>query len=470
MGQSPKRDQLDFLPAAIEIQETPPAPVGRTILWMIVLFFLIALGWAFVGEIDIVATAQGKIIPSGRVKVIQPLEIGVIREIHVREGDEVKEGDILIELDPTTSGAEQARLQSEMQSARLERARLGTLLQIIGDRQTAGTVEEQSKIGARIARRYEQDLRATSGQPKVELPPTREGLAIQAEILKNQYAEYKARLAGLDQEMARRKAERTTTKTQVAKLQETLPLVTKRAEAMKALVAKKMVAELDYLSLEQERVEQRQDLAAERSRMVETRAAVAAARERRAVAKAEFKRARLLELAEAERKVAGLSKEIVKATQRTKLLQLKSPIAGVVEKLAIHTTGGVVTPAQELMQIVPVDEKLEVEAWIQNKDIGFVYEGQKAEVKVETFPFTKYGTIDAEIEDLSNDAVSHEKLGLVYATRVLLEKSAIRVEDRLVNLTPGMAVTVEVKTGKRRIVEFLLSPLLRGIRESGRER
>jgi hemolysin D len=203
---------------------------------------------------------------------------------------------------------------------------------------------------------------------------------------------------------------------------------------------------------------------------VETEAAVAASIEERAVADAEFRRARLLELAEAERKIAGLLEEIVKARQRTNLQQLRSPIAGVVEKLAIHTTGGVVTPAQELMQIVPVDKKLEVEAWVQNKDIGFVHEGQVAEVKVETFPFTKYGTIDAEIENLSNDAVSSETLGLVYATRVLLKKSVMMVEGRLINLAPGMAVTVEVKTGKRRIVEFVLSPLLRGMQESARER
>lgn len=470
MNKSPNRDQLEFLPAAIEIQETPPAPVGRAILWMIVLFFLIAVGWAFVGEIDIVATAQGKIIPSGRVKVIQPLEIGVIRRIHVREGDEVKEGELLVDLDPTTSGAEQARLQEEMLSARLDRVRLRILLDTIGREQSEETAADQSDMAAFIAKRYERDLPANSDRLNADIQPTKEALEVQAEILTNQYAEYLARLAGLEQELARRRAEHTTNRAQVAKLEETLPLVAKRAEAMKALVDKKMAAALDYLSLEQERVEQRQDLAAERSRLLGTQAAIAAATERRAAADAEFKRTRLFELAEAERRAAGLAKEIVKATQRTNLQQLRSPIAGVVEKLAIHTTGGVVTPAQELMQIIPVDTKLEVEAWVQNKDIGFVYEGQEADVKVETFPFTKYGTIDAEIEDLSTDAVANEQLGLVYSMRVLLKKSDIRVEDRLVNLTPGMAVTVEVKTGKRRIVEFVLSPLLRGVRETARER
>lgn len=470
MSQSSKRDQLEFLPAAIEIQETPPAPVGRAILWLVVIFFLIAIGWAFIGKIDIVATAQGKIIPSGHVKVVQPFEIGVVRQIHVTEGQEVNAGDVLVDLDPTSTNADQARLSNELLLADLEGARLKALLAIINDPGTSPPQIDRESVGRHILNLYQEGLPAQSEHLTDKPHPTEEALDVQARILKNQYAEYRARISGLDHELARRRAALATARTQAKKLKETLPLVTKRATAMKALVDKRMAAELDYLALEQERVEQQQDLAAERSRLKEAEAAVAGTLEQRTVANAEFKRSRLLELAEAERKSAGLLKEIIKATQRTNLQQLNSPIAGVVENLKIHTTGGVVTPAQELMQIVPMDNKLEVEAWIQNKDIGFVHEGQLAEVKVETFPFTKYGTIDAEIEDLSNDAVSNEQLGLVYATRVLLKNSVISVENRPVNLTPGMAVTVEVKTGQRRIVEFILNPLLRGLRESARER
>jgi len=149
---------------------------------------------------------------------------------------------------------------------------------------------------------------------------------------------------------------------------------------------------------------------------------------------------------------------------------LTAPVSGVVQQLAVHTIGGVVTPAQELMKIVPESESLEVEAWILNKDIGFVEEGQTAEVKIETFPFTKYGTLDAEVIDVSNDAITDEQKGLVYAGRVLLQKSTIRVGEKIVNLTPGMAVTVEIKTGTRRLIEFVLSPLLRYKQESLGER
>jgi hemolysin D len=470
MSKSSKRDQFEFLPAAIEIQETPPAPVGRTVLWLIILFFLIAVTWALIGKIDIVATAKGKIIPSGHVKVIQPLEIGVVRHIRVTEGQEVAKGDVLVELDPTSTSADRERLSNELLLADLERARLKALLTIVDREDKPPDFPSRGDVAAQITNLYEEEVSARTDQPPARQVPTGAALDVQVEILSNQYSEHQLRLVGLDQDLKRQQASLVTIKTQVRKLRETLPLVTRRTQAMKVLVDKSMAAELDYLTLEQERVEQKQDLAAEKSRLREAEAGLAASKTQRLVAEAEFKRARLLELAEAERKSAGLLKEIVKATQRTNLQQLSSPISGIVENLAIHTTGGVVTPAQELMQIVPIDNQLEVEAWVRNKDIGFVREGQKAEVKVETFPFTKYGTIDAEIEDLSNDAISDKQLGLVYAARVLLEKSVVQVEDRLVNLSPGMAVTVEVKTGKRRIVEFVLSPLLRGIRESGRER
>lgn len=178
----------------------------------------------------------------------------------------------------------------------------------------------------------------------------------------------------------------------------------------------------------------------------------------------------LAELTDAKRRGQGLSQETIKATQRNQLQRLTAPVDGVVQQLAVHTIGGVVTPAQQLMVIVPQEEGIEVEAVITNRDIGFVREGQAAEVKIDAFPYTKYGAIDAELVNLSNDAVPDEKLGLIYTARVLLKQSAIRVEEKMINLSPGMSVTVEVKTGKRRLIEYVLSPLMQYADESVRER
>ncbi|MFN2309471.1 MAG: HlyD family type I secretion periplasmic adaptor subunit [Gammaproteobacteria bacterium] len=203
---------------------------------------------------------------------------------------------------------------------------------------------------------------------------------------------------------------------------------------------------------------------------IELTAAIAAARQQRTSVEAEFTGKVYTEFAETERQVAGLEQELIKAEQRTGLQTLTAPMAGIVQQLAVHTVGGVVTPAQELLKIVPQEGNLEIEAWVLNNDIGFVSEGQIAEIKVETFPFTKYGTLNAEVINVSNDAVTDEEKGLIYAARVLMKDATIQVGDKLVNLTPGMAVTVEVKTGTRRLIEFVLSPLLRYRDEGLRER
>jgi hemolysin D len=449
------RHELDFLPAALEIQEKPPSPLGRAIVWSIVAFISIAIVWAMIGEIDIVATAQGKIVPSGRVKVIQPLEIGVVRQIHVQEGEHVQAGDLLIELDPTATRADLGRLEMELIGARLDQARYSQL-----ERMTAEASYDPEQRRAIV----------------LELPPELErqvsasDIALQTEMLKSECSEHRARLATLDNTIASREAELAALTEDVKKLEGTLPLITRRADALKGLLAKKLAAEQAWLELEEKRIDQQQELAVQKNRTRQVEASIREARQQREALDAEFRHQLLAKLSETDRRIDQLQQERVKAAQRTELQHLTAPVSGVVQQLAVHTIGGVVTPAQELMKIVPESENLEVEAWILNRDIGFVEEGQAAEVKIETFPFTKYGTIDADVIDVSNDAITDEKNGLVYAARVLLQKSAIKLEAKRVNLVPGMAVTVEVKTGTRRLIEFVLSPLLRYKQESLGER
>lgn len=449
--------ELDFLPAALEIQERPPSLIGRAIIWSIMAFFLIALAWSIVGQIDIVATAQGKIIPGGRIKVIQPLEIGSVRAIHVTEGQKVYQGDVLIELDPTVSAADRDQLRSEHHTARLNRARLRALVQRLQPQSGEAT---QPADGA--------DLPQLDMSVLADIDPA--VVVLQQQLLRTQWTEFTARLAALDADIEKRAAELSGVKAQVAKLQQTLPLITRRADALKGLVGKKLVAENQWLELEQERIEQQQDLESQRQRGHELGAAIAEARQRRNGIEAEFTGKMYTDLAETERQVAGIEQELIKAEQRTGLQTLTAPITGIVQQLAVHTIGGVVTPAQELLKIVPQEGNLEIEAWVLNKDIGFVNEGQTAEIKVETFPFTKYGTLGAEVIDVSSDAVTDEERGLVYAARVLMSDATIQVGDKLVSLTPGMAVTVEVKTGTRRLIEFVLSPLLKYRDEGLRER
>jgi hemolysin D len=203
---------------------------------------------------------------------------------------------------------------------------------------------------------------------------------------------------------------------------------------------------------------------------MQDQSALAEAEKNYRVLVSEFQQSKQMELSMIETKVASLVQDVTKAGQKADLQRLTSPIDGVVQQVAVHTVGGVVTPAQELLIVVPQDHPVEVEAQVENKDVGFVKNGQIVEIKVETFPFTLYGTIPGKVLSVSDDAAPIDKVGLVYPTRVSMDRATMQVEGKQVNLSPGMAVTVEIKTGQRRVIEYLLSPLLKSIKESLRER
>ena len=436
--------EAQFLPAALALRDTPLHPAPRITLWAIMAFALIALLWAIFGRIDVVATAVGKIIPNDRTKVIQPMETAVVKAIHVRDGQEVKLGQMLVELDATTAAADSDRLDNEALTARLEAMRAQAMLAAL----TNGSPPKLgSNSGADAARVGTEQIQLTG-----------------------QYQEYQARQLQLKSEITRRKAELQATQEQVTKLEQTVPIARQRAADYQRLVKENFISQHGYLEREQERIEQEQDLASSRAKVNEIRAALAEAQQQQATLAAETRRQLLDQQNLAAQKAASLGQELVKADQRGRLMRLTAPVAGTVQQLAISTVGGVVTPAQPLMVIVPKENVLEVEAMLPNKDIGFVNPGQEVEVKVETFPFTKYGTLHGKITQVSSDAIQDEKLGLIYSTRVKLAKDTIRVENKIVRLSPGMAVTVEVKTGKRRVIEYFLSPLMQVTNESLRER
>jgi len=439
-----EREMLAFLPAALEVKETPPSPLGRIILWIIMTFFVLAVIWAIVGKVDIVAVAQGKIIPSGYSKVIQPLETSVIKQILVEEGQQVEKDQVLLQLDSTSTTADVERLQTEQLVARLDEARLNALLASLA----ADAVQTMAVV------------------PDAEVLQQR----LQQTRLEKQFNEYYARMASLNNEIEKNRAEQSSIKAKLAQLEAILPLITERASALKTMADKRLGPRERWLELEQERLEEAKEMDIQRYLQKMTAATIKSLQQQRRLFKAQTEAEYLAELTETRRKIANFEKELVKAEQRRTLQNLTAPIAGQVQQLAIHTIGGVVTPAQELMVIVPRSETLEVEAWVQNRDIGFVEAGQVAAAKIETFPFTKYGTIDATVESLSQDAVTIENLGLVYTARVYLLKNYIMVDNREVALTPGMAVSVEIKTGKRRLIEYFLSPLLRYQQESIKER
>jgi len=260
------------------------------------------------------------------------------------------------------------------------------------------------------------------------------------------------------------------TKENLQRLEATVPMEAERAEAYKQLLEHGAVTKMDFLQAEEQRIDKAQEFAVQKKKLQQDRAAFAEAEKNYRAMVSEFQQTKQAELSALETKAASLAQEVTKADQKAGLQRLVAPIEGVVQQLAVHTVGGVVTPAQQLLIVVPKDKPVEVEAQVENKDIGFVREGQPVEVKVETFQFTLYGTIPGRVVTVSDDAASIEKVGLVYPTRVSLYQGSIQVEGKQVSLSPGMAVTVEIKTGQRRIIEYVLSPLLKSMKESLRER
>ena len=458
-----RRDELAFLPAALEIVETPPSPIGRAIVYTVVAVFAAAIAWASIGTVDIVAMAPGKIIPSGRTKTIQPFETGVVRAIHVRDGQSVKTGDVLIELDPTMNAAELGHLKSDLVGSQLEAARLYAAL------------SQDDPIGA-------------FKPPADALGPL---IEMQRRLLASQVAEQKAKLASTDGQIAQKEAERATIKASIDKLKATIQPLQERVDIRRIMFSKELGSKLIYLQELQDLVGQQKEVLVQESRLSESDSAIAALQEVRSKTVAEYEHGLLDDLAKAEQKAAGLAQDVIKAEQRTSLQKLTAPVDGVVQQLAVHTIAGVVTPAQQLMVIVPAESQLEIEAMISNRDVGFVEAGQEAAIKIDTFNFTRYGLLHGTVLTVSNDAIqrdrpqdkqpdkpqtaeagSSEPKGqeLVYAARVSLDRARMQVEDKTVNLSPGMAVTVEIKTGSRSILSYLLSPLVRYKHDSLRER
>jgi membrane fusion protein, hemolysin D len=458
-----RRDEREFLPAALEVIETPASPVGRAIGGLIILFFLLALAWAVIGRVEIVATAPGAIVPSGRTKVIQPLEIGIVRAINAHDGQRVRAGEVLVELDPTASAAERDRLKSELVMARLDIARLTAILS---------------------------DAPDPAGQLVAPPGATPAQISLARQLIVSQVAGYRAKLAELDRQQAEHRANRAAVAATVDKLSALLPVLRQRLEMRETLYNRKLGSKLNYLAEQEPVIESERELVVQNDRLAEAEAALLAIAEQRHQAEAEFRRSHLAELVEEEEKAEDLGQDLVKAEQRLQLQTLTAPVDGVVQQLAIHTLGGVVTPAEALMAVVPADSPLEIEATVSNQDIGFVHAGQKAAIKIDTFNFTRYGLRHGEVLSVSLDAVGADAAAetgtapggmaaaqprstggrLAYTARISLDRTTMQTEGGLVDLRPGMAVTVEIDTGTRRVIDYLLSPLLRYSQESLRER
>lgn len=440
----PKLDyELAFAPAHLELAETPVHPAPRIATRVMMALSLVAFALVAFGQLDIVVTAKGKLVPNARVKVIQPATTGVVREIAVQDGQRVSAGQLLLKLDTTQAIADEDKARASRTDAALAAARAQALLDAL------------------------RDGRQPQLAPVDGVPAAREQEAQQ--LAGGAWREYVDKLGSARAELAKREAELDSARQEIGRLEATAPLARAQADDFRALAPNRYVAKNDYLDKEQAALDKEHELGAQRSHARELAAGIAQQKADIEAAASQFRHEQLDALEKATEQLTQSRNDETKAHTRAGLMSLPAPVAGTVQKLAVHTLGGVVTTAQSLMEIVP-DDSLEVEATVENKDIGFVNAGQRAVVKLEAFPYTRYGMLDGEVVSVSNDATQDRKLGLAFTARIRLKANRMRVENKWIALTPGMAVTAEIRTGKQGVAHYILGPLIEGAQESLHER
>jgi hemolysin D len=456
--------EREFLPAALEIIESPASPTGRITAYTIMGAMTLAFLWALIGKVDVTATAPGRVVPVGNSKVIQPMDIGVVSAIHVADGDHVRKDQVLIELDRTQALADKERFKRDFRLAELDLAQFKGLW----------LARKQGSTPALV------DPPADASASEVD--------AARAAMLARMSAQA-ANLSDLDQQIAEKAAEVTATGNSIGRLQASLPFVAKQADLREQLMKLEFGNKLSYLQAQQTLVEQQHQIVVLKDERAQAQAEHASLEQKRLQADADYEKTLLDSLDKAQAQANEMQSELIKASDRLAFKTLRAPIDGTVQELSIHTIGGVVTPAQPLLIVVPNQGGLTVEAMVSNRDVGFVHTGQAAKVKVEAFNFTKYGLIDGMVSSISRDTVSQRPADVAkalansqanengetpvepsYVAHIKLARAWMDTETGRLPLGPGMAVNVEIQTGKRRIIDYLLSPLRRQVGESLHER
>jgi len=455
-------EERAFLPAALEVLETPPNPLGRKMTYAICLVALAALGWGTIGKVDIVAVASGKIISHLHTQVVQPFETASVKSVLVSPGQQVHAGDPLIELDKTAAIAERNHAQRDLAAASLDRMRLAAFLDGAHD--------------------------APFDTIPVAMPLEIERAEAQ---LAEQIFSRNSQIAGLQEEKQQHISERESLRLTATKIEDTLPLVAKRADIK---IKANQVGALSIpamLESQQLLIETTAELKITRSKIVALDAQIDGLDQKIAATQAEIRMTAMSDLTKAQEREHAADESLAKALRRADLQTLRAPVSGTVQQMHIAGIGTVVTPAQQLLTIVPDDDTMEVEAILENRDVGFITTGQRVELKVDAFPFTRYGLLKGTVTSVDRDAeaspvgqagvqgsqrpadeTDHVEASerLRYTVHIAFQPGTLDVDGRPAKLLPGMSVKAEILTGKRRIIDFILAPLTEHVHDAMRER
>lgn len=432
---SKDRLEYEFMPDAMEIEETPPLPLGRWLIWTIGSLFTIAVIWSCIGQVDEVATARGKVFPEGRTKVLQPMEEASIKSIFVEEGQRVKKGMVLIEFDSTVAVADQEGLQRGLMIAQIEKDMIAA--ELLGD--------------PYVLSNYGADGQQAEAKEIVDM---------QQQLREARDNAYASRLGAAELVVAQREKDVTLAQSKLESLQKQLQL--NKLSRSEEQTDSTSVA--DLLKEDNKVIQSERDIADQERKIEQAEDALSEAQQNVSAIEEQRKRELLDLLVEKEKAITSLNAELTKATKKKDLQQLISPVDGTIHGISSLTIGGVVKPAEAVISVVPEDTPLIVEATVTNQDIGFIKIGQEVFLKVDTFPFQKYGYLYGELMHISPDAFDDEKLGPVYKAKVKI-RSNESSRGVAIHLVPGMSLTAEVKTGQRRIIEFFLSPIMKSVEE-----
>lgn len=442
---------LDFAPAILKVQDAPPSPLPRAVMWLVVAIFVAALTWAAIGKLDIVAVAPGRLVPASMVQIVQPAEAGIVRELLVREGAAVQAGQVLVRMDTQLSAADQRIVENDLALRGLQLRRIDAELAGLPMRKQA---DDPGDLYEKVDAQYRERRRAYL-----------DGLA--------------------QEEAARRKAHeelRAALEIQ-AKLEQVLPTYRDQEAAFEKLGREGYVNRLQAQDKARERIEKEQDLKAQGHNVESLRHAIAQSEQRIAQLQSTYRKDLQTERMEAEREHARLREESGKHIHRASLLELRAPEAGIVKDLATHTPGTVLSPGTVVMTLVPHTQPLKAEVWLANEDAGWVTPGQATKLKLAAYPFQKYGMVDGKVEHVSPDASEAQARATAdkqksapdgsqgaFRTLVTLAGPYLEADGKRYALGPGMQVVAEIHLGTRSALEYLLSPIQRTVGEAGRER
>lgn len=413
-------DSYEFKPLLSEIEESPVSPLGRFTFWTVVSLIIITILWLIIGKIDIVITARGIVIPDSEAKIIQPLETGVIKEILVKEGDFVRKDQLLVLIDTMTTDAQLKTVKENLETSKEEAKRL----EAQGLEQKFNSKDEAQK------NLYNESLKALNSLIGAK---NQEIKQIERQIDSNlaQKRDYENQLqSSIDRE--------------------------KRLENVKDIVAYNDVKEAQDRTIALRESVNRTE--AEIKRLQAQKRQI---QNEIAQLKADFKAQKLENLTETNKRIKELeaSKEQIEFSNINQ--KITAPVDGYVDKLMVHTIGGVVTPAQELIALTPADIPLLIKATVLNKDIGFIKPDMPVSIKIDTYDFQKYGLLHGKVKSISQNSIENEELGPVYEIYITLDKNTLIIDGKEQKISTGMTLNAEIEIGKRRIIEFFIYPLIK---------